>query len=178
MKGQHAILALALIAASAAVASTAWACWIQVPLESLVASADVIVVGKIVKIQRATGQGDYEYDVGTIKVREVIKGREVLERRTGTAERAPLWFPAETNRLRVSTDLRYEKGQGGVWLLTLRQGRLMAARPDSLQPLKKRGEIRKLAAQSPPETEPPADEGPRPKLKKRRPLPIAVERVP
>ena len=178
MRGRCSILAPVFFAASLLSASTVWACWIEVPLESLVTSADVIVVGKIVEIRRAPGHAEYEYDLGTIKVREVIKGRDVLEKLTGTAKRAPLWFPAETNRLRVSTDLRYDKGQTGVWLLTLRQGRLMAARPDSLQPLQKRREIRKLAAQSPPETEPPADLGPSPKLKKRRPLPIAVERMP
>jgi hypothetical protein len=157
---------------------TAWACWIAVPLESLVASADVIVVGKIGKIERAPGKADYEYDRATIEVRAVIKGRHLVEKLSGTTERVPLWFPAETNRLRVSTDLRYEKGQRGVWLLTLHRGRLMAKRPDSLQPLKKRGDIRKLAAQSPPESEPPADQGPRPRIEKRRPPPIAVEQMP
>jgi hypothetical protein len=168
---------VALLAGSLA-GSSAEACWIQVPLESLVAGADAIVVGKIVAVEPAPGEADYEYDVGTIKVREVIKGRDLLVRLTGSADRALLHFPAATNRLRVSTDLRYEKGQVGVWLLTLRRGRLMAARPDSLQPLSKRKEIRELAAEGAKRADAPPDEGPRPKIKKRRPLPIAIERFP
>jgi len=175
MKGVRPIHTLPLLVAVLLASSAAWACWIAVPLESLVAGADVIVVGKIVRVERAPGMADYEYDEGTIKVREVIKGAELLERLSGSKKRATLSFPAETNRLRVSTDLRYDQGQTGVWLLTRRQGRLLAARPDSLQPLKKRAEIRRLAAQSPPETDAPPDEGPRPEIKKRRPLPIAID---
>jgi len=177
MNGKRSIPALASFTLVTLLVSAAAACWIEVTLESLVAAADVIVVGKIVKVERAPGRADYEYDVGTIAVREVIKGRDVLERLSGSAKLVPLSFPAATNRLRVSTDLRYEKGQAGVWLLTLRHGRLMALRPDALQPLAKRAEIRKLAAASPPETDPPADEGPRPRIKKRRPLPISVDHV-
>ncbi|MBW2276272.1 MAG: hypothetical protein JRF63_02200 [Deltaproteobacteria bacterium] len=177
MKCIQSIFALAMLSATLLAGSAAWACWIQVPLESMVASADVIIVGKIVSIERAPGQADYAYDTGVIKIREVIKGREVIDTLYGSDKRAPLSFPARTNRLRVSTDLRYDKGQVGVWLLTLRQGRLMAARPDSLQPLKRRAEIRKLAAQSPLETDAPPDEGPLPEIKKRRPLPIAIDRM-
>ena len=165
MKGMPRICAPVLMLAVLLAAAAAWACWIQVPLEGLVTTADVIVVGKIVRVERAPGRADYEYDLGTIKVREVIKGRDVLEQLNGSARRVPLSFPAETNRLRVSTDLRYAKGQRGVWLLTLRKGRLMAARPDSLQPLTKRAEIRRLTARSPAETG------------EQRPLPIAIDRV-
>lgn len=140
------------------------------------AAADAIVVGRLVHIARAGGEADYEYDMGTIKVRKVIKGGDLLRELVGSTARVPLHFPAETNRLRVSTDLRYKKGQAGIWLLTLREGRLMAARPDSLQPLSMGKRIRKLVAESPQETEPPPDLGPKPKIKKR--LPIDIKRVP
>lgn len=169
------MLALAVCLGVWLAAQPARACWIEVPLESLVAAADAIVVGRIAHVTRAGGEADYEYDVGTIAVRQVLKGGDLLRRLVGNTARVPLHFPARTNRLRVSTDLRYEKGQSGIWLLTLRQGRLMAARPDSLQPRSKAEQIRKLLAESPQETEPPPDLGPKPKLKKR--LPIDVKRA-
>ncbi|MFO8073273.1 MAG: hypothetical protein R6V85_15490 [Polyangia bacterium] len=146
----------------------------DVTLEELVRDADAIATGRISRVQRSDSDAAYSYDVATIAVGEVIKGRSLLEREAGGVRRIPLCFPAESNRLRISTDVRWKKGQSGVWLLTLERGRLTAQRPGSLQPIEKLDEIRRMVEAGKVEVPPP--DRVRPRLD-RDPPPIEIRRA-
>ncbi len=146
----------------------------EVTLEELVREADAIVSGRIVRVERSDSDAAYSHDVATIAVKEVLEGRSLLEREAGSARRVPLCFPAESNRLRISSDVRWKKGQSGVWLLTLERGRLTAQRPGSLQPIERLDEIRTMLEAG--ETEVPPPDRVRPRLD-RDPPPIEIRRL-
>lgn len=81
--------------------------------------ADLVVVGKITKVKNVM-DGNAELAVGTITVSEVIKGdkdmKEVeLAWRTGRVldPNTGIWL-----EVRTSVDIRYSKGQEGIWALT------------------------------------------------------------
>ena len=93
--------------------------WAEIPLEKRVKQADLVVVGKITKVENVM-DGNAELAVGTITVSEVIKGdkdmKEVkLAWRTGRVldPNTGMWF-----EVRTSVDIRYSKGQEGIWGLT------------------------------------------------------------
>ena len=137
-------VATAALAALAVAGADAAACWVKQPLSALVRGADVIAVGRVTAVERAPGEQPYELDVATIRVRRLVAGHALVRRLFGQTRAIELGFPSVNNRLRVSTDLRYERGDAGVWLLTLDDGVLRARRPGSLQPRERLEEIRAL----------------------------------
>lgn len=117
-------------------------------LGDLVRSSHVIVEGHITQIRRARGTPTYGYDTAIVSGR-ILRGRGLLKTIYGEETRAPLSFPSVNNRRRIDTDIRYEVGQQGIWLLVFHNGRLWGKQVGSLQPLSKREEIERLMVGGP-----------------------------
>ena len=172
MQRIHRYLVLTALPIVVAVGGPAAACWIKQPLAVTVAGADAILVGRIVAVREAEAGERRAHDVATIRVEQVLKGRPTLQRLGHTARRVALHFPSVNNRVRVSTDIHYRKGQHGIWLLSVDDGRLTAPHPDALQPPGKLKRIRALLDQQRLDPAPEPDLGPEPTLPGRRPVPI------
>ncbi len=95
--------------ASVLAVSQAQARWAYVPLELRMAGAKYIVVGKIDRIVDGIERNDRTYDVGAIKVIKVLKGPKTLKE-------VKLMWPGPA-RFVLSTDIKFRKGQEGVWIL-------------------------------------------------------------
>ena len=73
------------------------------------AGAKYIVVGKIDRIVDGIERNNRTYDVGAIKVSKVLKGPKTLKE-------VKLMWPGPA-RFALSTDIKFRKGQEGVWIL-------------------------------------------------------------
>ncbi len=89
--------------------SNAQASWAYVPLELRMAGAKYIVVGKIDRIVDGIERNKRTYDVGAIKVSKVLKGPKTLKE-------VKLMWPGPAP-FALSTDIKFRKGQEGVWIL-------------------------------------------------------------
>ena len=89
--------------------SNAQASWAYVPLELRMAGAKYIVVGKIDRIVDGIERNKRTYDVGAIKVSKVLKGPKTLKE-------VKLMWPGPAP-FALSTDIKFCKGQEGVWIL-------------------------------------------------------------
>ena len=87
----------------------AQASWAYVPLELRMAAAKYIVVGKIDRIVDCIERNNRTYDVGAIKVQQVLKGPKTLKE-------VKLMWPGPAP-FALSTDIKFRKGQEGVWIL-------------------------------------------------------------
>jgi hypothetical protein len=87
----------------------AQASWMYVPLELRLAGAQYVVVGKIDRIVDGIERHNRTYDVGAIKVSKVLKGPKTLKE-------VKLMWPGPAP-FAISTDIKYRKGQEGVWIL-------------------------------------------------------------
>jgi len=108
------------------------ACWKFVPLETRMTGAEYVVVGKIDRIVDGIERNNRTYDVGAIKVSQVLKGPEALRE-------VRLMWPSKANKARMSTDILFNKGQQGVWILypdKKEKGVYWASYPSDYQPLK------------------------------------------
>ncbi len=140
------IVAAALIAA--AVLSAAHADYARIELPDLVQQTDLIVVGKITKIDKAEPSRDAT-DRATITVEQVLLGK--------AGETVILGFPGEriwigpdgrTSRFEASSWIRYTMGQDGIWLLKWdkKAGLYTAAHPARRQPREKLDEVKAAIA--------------------------------
>ncbi|MFH1549179.1 MAG: hypothetical protein ABIH04_01335, partial [Planctomycetota bacterium] len=95
--------------------------WKEVPLRERVEEADLVVAGKITKVENAT-DGNSEIAVGTITVGEVLKGDK------NTKEAKLVWYTGrvldpETGQWSLPRQqptgvrIQYKQGQEGIWLL-------------------------------------------------------------
>ena len=108
------------------------ACWKFVPIESRMAGATYVVVCKITGIVDGIERRGRMYEVGAIKVSQVLKGPETLKE-------VRLMWPSKANKARISTDILLNKGQQGVWILypdKREKGVYWASYPSDYQPLK------------------------------------------
>jgi len=108
------------------------ACWKFVPIESRMAGATYVVVGKITGIVDGVKRHGRMYEVGAIKVSKVLKGPKTLEE-------VMLVWPSKDNQIRISTDISFGKGQEGVWILypdSKEKGVYRASYPSDYQSLK------------------------------------------
>ena len=108
------------------------ACWKFVPIESRMAGATYVVVGKITGIVDVVKRHGRMYEVGAIKVSKVLKGPKALEE-------VMLVWPSKDNQIRISTDISFGKGQEGVWILypdSKEKGVYRASYPSDYQSLK------------------------------------------
>ena len=100
-----------LIVAMFAVAAPAHADWAAVPLDVLVDEADVMVVGKVAKIQDGGfAIGSRKYDVAVVAVSDVLKSA------SGKPKEIHIAQPGMG--MVTSADIRFSAGQQGIWLLT------------------------------------------------------------
>lgn len=120
-------------------------------LHTLVASADVIVIGRIVRttlVDRPNDIDDISYNkasrytavIGTIQVEEIIKG-------TAAGGTVKLNFP---KRPRVSGEPVYDPDQEGIWLLrkSERRDEYLADEIGRFQPRERKEHIKAIIAAS------------------------------
>ena len=108
------------------------ACWAYVSLETRIDGAKYVVVGKIDRIVDGIERQTRTYNVGAIKVSQVLKGPETLKE-------VRLMWPSKANKARMSTDILFNNGQQGVWILypdKKEKGVYWASYPSDYQPLK------------------------------------------
>lgn len=118
---------------------TAHACWIDIPLEDVVQGSPLVVVGEIKRIKTAP-RSRYAYDTAFIKVERILKNSG-LKTPQEAGEKIPLAMPSINNRNRTSTDIRYQKGQRGVWILEFHKGKFWATYPKDFQDVEQEKEI-------------------------------------
>jgi hypothetical protein len=117
--------------------AAASAIWVDIPLEQVIRKADIVVVGKIGKV--AAGEGPVKngrrHDLGTIEVREVVKGDAAMKT-------VKLAWPS-AGGLMTDVDLIYRAGQDGVWILKkdAKADAYWATYPKDFQPV---GELKKI----------------------------------
>jgi hypothetical protein len=114
-----------------------------VPLEILVDEAEVIVQGKVVKIEdakfaRKFGNTERKYDAAVVEVMAVLKGPAKLKE-------VRIAQPA-AGGLALSTDIRFAAGQEGIWLLNrgAEKDVYWALHPSQFQPAKEKENLAKL----------------------------------
>lgn len=114
------------------------AIWVDIPLDQVIAKADIVVVGKIGKVAAFEGPmvGARTHDLGTIDIKEVLKGDPKLKS-------VKLAWPAAAGGIVTSTDLRYRAGQDGIWILKkdAKADNYWATYPKDFQPI---GELKKI----------------------------------
>lgn len=97
----------------------AQASWADVPMEQLLEKADLVVAGEITRLDKeiTVKIGDHErrLAVGVITVKETLKGPSQKEVRLVWPQATPAGGGLV---IMSSTDLTYQKGQAGVWILT------------------------------------------------------------
>ena len=125
-------IASIIIAVCLVASFTARACWAPISLENFVKRSHLIVVGEIQRINNAP-KAKYAHDTAFIKVERIL---------SSTAHAAPeigseiqLSMPAVNNEMTLSIDIRYKKGQRGIWILYFEDGKYHANHPMSLHPL-------------------------------------------
>ena len=102
------------------------------------AGAKCIVVGKIDRIVDGIERNDRTFDVGAIKVRQVLKGPKTLKE-------VKLMWPGPAP-FALSTDIKFRKGQEGVWILyqdKVEKNVIWATYPTDIQQIK---EMQKIEA--------------------------------
>lgn len=120
------------------------ALWAPVPLEILVDEADLIVTGKVAKIQNGFVLDGRNYDVAVLEVTKTLKALPAA----GKPKQVHIAQPAPGG-LAVSTDIQFQAGQEGVWLLRKDSDRdvFWARHPFQFQEAAKQKELTELVAQ-------------------------------
>ena len=123
----------------------AQASFIAVPLEVLVDEADLIVAGKVSKIDEAvftekSGTLERRFDAAVVGVTVVLKGPP-------TVKQVRIAQPARGG-VETSVDIRFTIGQEGVWLLIKDPARDLyrVGHPGQCQELKEQGRVSKVVA--------------------------------
>ena len=124
-----ALWALGGAVAIAVTASEVRALWVKLSLEELVERSDLVVIGTLADVR---AQSHARFDVGTMRIEEVLVGRKDLTE-------ASLMIPAGAGGIRSSTDIFYSPGERGLWFLRRQQeGQeelYLADHPQRLQPI-------------------------------------------
>jgi len=126
-----------------------FACWAMIPLETVVQENPLVVTGTIVKVKVNAGpethDGSRLTDIGFIKVDAVLKNT-LKDKDIKVGDRLPLQFPSKNSKVMMSTDIRYRKGQSGVWILEYRNNAFHATYPGDFQSADKEAEIKGIIA--------------------------------
>lgn len=128
------VMAVAFVGVTAFSSQSASASWAAVALEILADEADVIVVGKVTKVQDGGfAVGNRKFDVAVIKVSRLLKSKA----KVGKPKQLRIGQPSRGG-FGVSTDIRFRQGQEGVWLLKKDPARNVywARHPSQFQPIK------------------------------------------
>lgn len=121
-------------------AAPAQALVVAVPLTTLIDSAEVIAVGKVVRIEEnAFARFQRSYDAAVVQIETVLKGPKLKEAKIGQPARGGI---------AISSDRRYQVGQEAVWILSraqgLPEGVYEVGHPFAMQPLKEKEKVAKL----------------------------------
>lgn len=121
------------------------ACWVPIPLETLVEESPLVIRGQITDISRAprqtAPQEEVALDIASLRIDEILKSELGAEIRSGA--RIALAMPSVNNIEQWSTYLQYDKGLEGFWILEARDGKFWASYPADFQPLENRSEVLK-----------------------------------
>ena len=124
------------------------ASWLDVPLDEVVRTSPVVVTGKITEIKPAgepTNENEFQYDTAFITVAKVLKN-DLKDKKIKAGDKLPLSMPAASNKMIVSTDIRFEKGREGVWILELQKETFRATYPKDYQALSEEKKISEIIA--------------------------------
>ena len=132
------------IALAIAVAASALACWVELPLEKVIQQSHVVVIGEITSITIADPpktEDQYQFDVADITVQEVLLNT-LTNRVIKPKHELPLSMPSTQNKHDISTDIRFKIGQKGIWILELKDKTFWATYPKDFQPMSAEREVR------------------------------------
>lgn len=118
--------------------------WVAIPLWKLVDQADVIVAGKVARIEEAKpGGGVPNYEHAMVEVSEVLKGPAGMK----DVRIRQLPPPAPGQPVIAGLPLRYNAGTEGIWLLKKDAREAVygpPSHPSQIQPKQQKEEIAKL----------------------------------
>lgn len=115
------------------------ASWTDIPLDDVIRKSPVVVVGEVQRISPGP-VGEYAFDTAFIRIERVLKSTGTNEIEKAGSE-LPLRMPSATNKTRESTDILYRKGQRGIWILKLNEGKYTATYPKDFQDLSQETKI-------------------------------------
>jgi len=110
--------------------SVLYACWRYTPLYEIVEEAELIVVGKVVRIddpasedlKKTPAEGrKWLHGPDRADATAFIKVEEVLLGNAKVGEEVPLLFPSPASNCQASTDIHWDLGDDGVWLLSIKR---------------------------------------------------------
>ena len=123
----------------------ALACWIAIEPEIYASECPIIISGTIAKTDGLISDKYFDgYDIAYIKIRKVfknvLKGVDLNKGQNFSVQMSPI-----RKNIGVSTDIRYQVGKKGIWLVYLdSKGNFhIDFHPVQFQPLKKEKELRK-----------------------------------
>jgi hypothetical protein len=93
-------------------------CWRAIEPSAFASTCPIVVSGTIARIDPYAGDAERGHDIAYIAIHQILKNDlndEPL--RVGGHVKAKMC--STRNRVRVSTDIRYELGTGGIWLITM-----------------------------------------------------------
>lgn len=117
-----------------------------VPLEKVVQESPVVVAGKIEKIahaERLKNDADYRYDIAYILVFRIFKNT-LKDKKIKMGDKIPLRMPTINSKWQPSTDIYYNIGQEGIWILEYKEEFYWATYSKDYQPLEKAREIQDI----------------------------------
>lgn len=146
MRKQRLLVVALALCASWLVVSDARGSFVQLPLETVVDQAALIVEGKVVRIEpnkltRPFGNMPRAYDLAVVEVADVLRGPAKIKE-------VRIAQPALGGGLAVSTDIRFAVGQQGVWMLNKEKEPdvFWATHPSQFEPVKEKERIAKVIA--------------------------------
>lgn len=122
------------------------ACWKDVPLKTIIKKSPVIVIGEITRIKSAKppfSEDEQKFDTAFITVTEVLKN-DLPKYNIKVGDKLPLSMPSAKNVVKCSTDLIYELGIKGIWIIDYRDKSFWATYPKDFQRMEEEKNIRKI----------------------------------
>src|SRR5262245_15002341 len=94
------------------------ACWRGIEPSAFASTCPIIVSGTIARVDPYSGEAERGHDIAYIATHQILKNDLSDEPlRVGGHVKAKMC--SRNNRVHTSTDLRYELGASGIWLITM-----------------------------------------------------------
>ena len=93
-------------------------CWRAIEPSAFASACPIVVSGTIARIDRYAGDHERGHDIAYIAIHRVIKN-DLKDEPLQAGGHVQAKMCSSRNRVRVSTDIRYELGTAGIWLLAM-----------------------------------------------------------
>ena len=94
------------------------ACWRALDADAFASNCPIVVSGTIARIDIYSGAAERNHDIAYIAIHKILKN-DLKDEPLFIGGHVKAKMCSSKNRVRVSTDIRYELGTGGIWLITM-----------------------------------------------------------